>query len=166
MSGAGGVMDAAAELAEEDDALEPDDGVVSPREVGHNIYILCHQLAKHSKELAVIFRSTAASHHPGTPGSGPGATVGIAAAAQPLALPSGGPIVGGGAQAELDEYLRSPKVVQALKHYASHTAQIEVCTRSVSIHTAFPVTRHAIQNGKSESRKTKSYRSRIPPQSI
>ena len=115
------MIDAAAELAEEDDALEPDDGVVSPREVGHNIYILCHQLAKHSKELAMIFRSTAASHHPG--GVGVTGSVGIQT---PLALPSGGPIVGGSAQAELDEYMRNPKVVQALKHYASHTAQIEV----------------------------------------
>ncbi|XP_047516588.1 inositol 1,4,5-trisphosphate receptor isoform X1 [Pieris napi] len=31
---------------------------VSPKEVGHNIYILCHQLAAHNKELAALVRST------------------------------------------------------------------------------------------------------------
>ncbi|XP_050733369.1 inositol 1,4,5-trisphosphate receptor type 1-like isoform X4 [Eriocheir sinensis] len=34
----------------EEGASESDDGV-SPKEVGHNIYILCHQLAKHHKGL-------------------------------------------------------------------------------------------------------------------
>ncbi|XP_045110771.1 inositol 1,4,5-trisphosphate receptor type 1-like isoform X10 [Portunus trituberculatus] len=34
----------------EEGASDSDDGV-SPREVGHNIYILCHQLAKHHKGL-------------------------------------------------------------------------------------------------------------------
>jgi inositol 1,4,5-triphosphate receptor type 1 len=28
----------------------------SPKEVGHNIYILCHQLAQHSKELAALMK--------------------------------------------------------------------------------------------------------------
>lgn len=32
-----------------------DDGV-SPKEVGHNIYILCHQLAQHNKELAALLK--------------------------------------------------------------------------------------------------------------
>lgn len=40
------------ELNEEDE----DDETVSPREVGHNIYILCHQLAQHNKELANLLR--------------------------------------------------------------------------------------------------------------
>ncbi|CAH2060564.1 unnamed protein product, partial [Iphiclides podalirius] len=31
---------------------------VSPKEVGHNIYILCHQLAGHNKELAALVRAT------------------------------------------------------------------------------------------------------------
>ncbi|XP_013174738.1 PREDICTED: inositol 1,4,5-trisphosphate receptor isoform X3 [Papilio xuthus] len=39
----------------EDDA--PVQGV-SPKEVGHNIYILCHQLAGHNKELAALVRAT------------------------------------------------------------------------------------------------------------
>ncbi|XP_067209900.1 inositol 1,4,5-trisphosphate receptor isoform X4 [Linepithema humile] len=45
-----------------DDAGDVDDSStngeegVSPKEVGHNIYILCHQLAQHNKELAVILK--------------------------------------------------------------------------------------------------------------
>ncbi|XP_039761003.1 inositol 1,4,5-trisphosphate receptor isoform X1 [Pararge aegeria] len=39
----------------EDDA--PIQGV-SPKEVGHNIYILCHQLAEHNKELATLVRAS------------------------------------------------------------------------------------------------------------
>uniref|UniRef100_T1PIU0 RyR and IP3R-like associated n=1 Tax=Musca domestica TaxID=7370 RepID=T1PIU0_MUSDO len=39
--------------AEHDD---DDDVSVSPREVGHNIYILCHQLAQHNKELASLLK--------------------------------------------------------------------------------------------------------------
>ncbi|CAG5037493.1 unnamed protein product [Parnassius apollo] len=35
---------------------------VSPKEVGHNIYILCHQLAGHNKELAALVRAS-----PGAP---------------------------------------------------------------------------------------------------
>ncbi|XP_041983681.1 inositol 1,4,5-trisphosphate receptor isoform X2 [Aricia agestis] len=31
---------------------------VSPKEVGHNIYILCHQLAAHNKDLAALVRAT------------------------------------------------------------------------------------------------------------
>ncbi|XP_061380179.1 inositol 1,4,5-trisphosphate receptor isoform X1 [Danaus plexippus] len=31
---------------------------VSPKEVGHNIYILCHQLAAHNKELAALVRAS------------------------------------------------------------------------------------------------------------
>ncbi|KFM80946.1 Inositol 1,4,5-trisphosphate receptor, partial [Stegodyphus mimosarum] len=40
---------------ESEDVLEIDDGV-SPKEVGHNIYILCHQLAQHNKELAAMLK--------------------------------------------------------------------------------------------------------------
>ena len=31
--------------------------IVDPKEVGHNIYILCHQLAQHNKELADLLRN-------------------------------------------------------------------------------------------------------------
>lgn len=37
-----------------DDASVED--MVSPREVGHNIWILCHQLAQHNKELASLLK--------------------------------------------------------------------------------------------------------------
>ncbi|CAG4962499.1 unnamed protein product [Colias eurytheme] len=43
------------------DSDNEDDGPcagVSPKEVGHNIYILCHQLAAHNKELAALVRAT------------------------------------------------------------------------------------------------------------
>ena len=33
-----------------------DEDEVTPKEVGHNIYILCHQLARHNKELASLLR--------------------------------------------------------------------------------------------------------------
>ncbi|XP_037294714.1 inositol 1,4,5-trisphosphate receptor isoform X4 [Manduca sexta] len=36
---------------------------VSPKEVGHNIYILCHQLAAHNKELAALVRAAPAGPH-------------------------------------------------------------------------------------------------------
>ncbi|XP_028159204.1 inositol 1,4,5-trisphosphate receptor, partial [Ostrinia furnacalis] len=36
---------------------------VSPKEVGHNIYILCHQLAGHNKELAALVRASPAGHN-------------------------------------------------------------------------------------------------------
>ena len=38
-----------------------DEEPVNPREVGHNIYILCHQLARHNKELAVLMNPTTAT---------------------------------------------------------------------------------------------------------
>ncbi|KAL1493193.1 hypothetical protein ABEB36_011294 [Hypothenemus hampei] len=41
------------ETNDDDDLEDPGvEDVVSPKEVGHNIYILCHQLAQHHKELA------------------------------------------------------------------------------------------------------------------
>ncbi|XP_012277978.1 inositol 1,4,5-trisphosphate receptor isoform X3 [Orussus abietinus] len=39
----------------DDSSTDGDDGV-SPKEVGHNIYILCHQLAQHNKELSVMLK--------------------------------------------------------------------------------------------------------------
>lgn len=45
------------ENAEDDDVDEASlEDIVSPREVGHNIYILCHQLAQHNKELAALLK--------------------------------------------------------------------------------------------------------------
>lgn len=45
-------------IEDDDDEADDsdDDNTVSPREVGHNIYILCHQLAQHNKDLAHLLR--------------------------------------------------------------------------------------------------------------
>ncbi|KAG1683402.1 Inositol 1,4,5-trisphosphate receptor [Nymphon striatum] len=39
-----------------DDSVTGSSDGVSPKEVGHNIYILCHQLAQHNKELANLLK--------------------------------------------------------------------------------------------------------------
>ncbi|KAG7206265.1 hypothetical protein KM043_003649 [Ampulex compressa] len=39
----------------DDSSTDGEEGV-SPKEVGHNIYILCHQLAQHNKELATMLK--------------------------------------------------------------------------------------------------------------
>nr|XP_037876698.1 inositol 1,4,5-trisphosphate receptor isoform X5 [Bombyx mori] len=51
--------------ADSDSESEDDAPVqaVSPKEVGHNIYILCHQLAAHNKELAALVRASPAGPH-------------------------------------------------------------------------------------------------------
>uniref|UniRef100_A0A2A4JRB4 Inositol 1,4,5-trisphosphate receptor n=1 Tax=Heliothis virescens TaxID=7102 RepID=A0A2A4JRB4_HELVI len=49
------------EHAMDADSDSDDDAIVqgvSPKEVGHNIYILCHQLAAHNKELAALVRAS------------------------------------------------------------------------------------------------------------
>ncbi|CAB3242639.1 unnamed protein product [Arctia plantaginis] len=49
------------EHAMDTDPDNDDDAIVqgvSPKEVGHNIYILCHQLSAHNKELAALVRSS------------------------------------------------------------------------------------------------------------
>uniref|UniRef100_A0A146L7A0 Inositol 1,4,5-trisphosphate receptor n=1 Tax=Lygus hesperus TaxID=30085 RepID=A0A146L7A0_LYGHE len=42
-------------LDNDDNGTDVDDGV-TPKEVGHNIYILCHQLAQHNKDLAELLK--------------------------------------------------------------------------------------------------------------
>ncbi|XP_011151642.1 inositol 1,4,5-trisphosphate receptor isoform X6 [Harpegnathos saltator] len=44
------------ESTDVDDSSTNGEEGVSPKEVGHNIYILCHQLAQHNRELAVILK--------------------------------------------------------------------------------------------------------------
>uniref|UniRef100_A0A7N6F8G3 Inositol 1,4,5-trisphosphate receptor n=1 Tax=Anabas testudineus TaxID=64144 RepID=A0A7N6F8G3_ANATE len=46
---------------EEDNGEEEEHDAASPRNVGHNIYILAHQLARHNKELSVMLRPGGAS---------------------------------------------------------------------------------------------------------
>ncbi|XP_026678470.1 inositol 1,4,5-trisphosphate receptor [Diaphorina citri] len=41
--------------SDDSSSSEGDEGV-SPKEVGHNIYILCHQLAQHNKDLATLLK--------------------------------------------------------------------------------------------------------------
>jgi inositol 1,4,5-triphosphate receptor type 1 len=49
-------------IEDDDDDGDPDENTVSPKEVGHNIYILCHQLAQHNKDLAQLLRPTDCSN--------------------------------------------------------------------------------------------------------
>lgn len=64
------LIDVACRAYHQEDAIEDDDddedgdeeNSVSPREVGHNIYILCHQLAQHNKELAQLLRPSDSSN--------------------------------------------------------------------------------------------------------
>uniref|UniRef100_A0A8D3E2G3 Inositol 1,4,5-trisphosphate receptor n=1 Tax=Scophthalmus maximus TaxID=52904 RepID=A0A8D3E2G3_SCOMX len=46
---------------EEDNGEEEEHDAASPRNVGHNIYILAHQLARHNKELAMMLKPGGAS---------------------------------------------------------------------------------------------------------
>ena len=47
-----------------------EDELTNPRDVGHNIYILAHQLARHNKELQDLLK-------PPLPGDGMGAASGV-----------------------------------------------------------------------------------------
>ncbi|XP_066997452.1 inositol 1,4,5-trisphosphate receptor isoform X2 [Anabrus simplex] len=47
----------------EDSSTDGNDGV-SPKEVGHNIYILCHQLAQHNKDLAAMLKPSDSNPDP------------------------------------------------------------------------------------------------------
>ncbi|XP_059489597.1 inositol 1,4,5-trisphosphate receptor isoform X6 [Neocloeon triangulifer] len=52
------------EVSTIEDDLSDTEGGVSPREVGHNIYILCHQLAQHNKELAAMLKPSEINSDP------------------------------------------------------------------------------------------------------
>ena len=97
----------------DEDGEEGDDGSVSPKVVGHNIYILCHQLALYNKEIGTLLRT-------GT-GSNAAAASGTTGGAMPEVQVGGMPAAGSGGPAAPD-----PKMVEALRFYNSHTAQIEV----------------------------------------
>lgn len=84
---------------------DQDEGGVSPREVGHNIYILCHQLAQHNKELAALLKpSECVDRNLSNAASGS-----VASAT-------------GGAHSSSE----ISKTNAALQYYATHTSQIEV----------------------------------------
>lgn len=86
-------------------ADDQDDNGVSPREVGHNIYILCHQLAQHNKELAALLKPSEIFAPPAT---GASSTVAVGAN---IPAPVSSDVT---------------KTNNALLYYATHTAQIEV----------------------------------------
>jgi len=81
--------------------------------VGHNIYILCHQLAQHNKELAGLLKpnSLYCSEVEGVQATG-GQNQQQQQQQQQQLLQQ---------QNQVD-----PRVNRALVYYASHTAQIEV----------------------------------------
>lgn len=56
------------EGTEDDDDMDQGgtEDAVSPREVGHNIYILCHQLAQHNKDLAALLKPVDIGNDPKT----------------------------------------------------------------------------------------------------
>lgn len=84
--------------------------------MGHNIYILCHQLAQHNKELAGLLKPNSL-----------------------YCEVEGGQAAGGQNQQQLQQQQQllqqqnqvDPRVNRALVYYASHTAQIEVHNDSI-----------------------------------
>ncbi|XP_035787416.1 inositol 1,4,5-trisphosphate receptor-like isoform X2 [Anopheles albimanus] len=97
-----------------DDGHDDDDVGVSPKEVGHNIYILCHQLAQHNKELAGLLKID--TYSTATPATGGGAG-GLAAVAASTAAATAAATAASKANS---------KTNQALLYYQTHTAQIEI----------------------------------------
>lgn len=93
-----------------DDQNDDDDVGVSPKEVGHNIYILCHQLAQHNKELASLLKIDTYSSTT-TPTTPPPTTT-TTTTTGPLPPPAA-------SKANM-------KTNQALMFYQTHTAQIEI----------------------------------------
>lgn len=93
------------------------DQLASPREVGHNIYILCHQLAKHNKELAALIKPSTSVM--GISGGSEGSSINGGGNSNSSSGGGGGSIgsTGGGDTLGTNT---------ALQYYANHTAQIEV----------------------------------------
>ncbi|XP_035906343.1 inositol 1,4,5-trisphosphate receptor isoform X1 [Anopheles stephensi] len=122
--GSGGPDDGYGSLRHElgDDGHDDDDVGVSPKEVGHNIYILCHQLAQHNKELAGLlkidsFNSGAAGNSAAPP------AVPTFPGANPSSL-GGGPPSSSSSNSATSK--ANSKTNQALLYYQTHTAQIEI----------------------------------------
>ncbi|XP_053672160.1 inositol 1,4,5-trisphosphate receptor [Anopheles nili] len=110
-----------------DDGHDDDDVGVSPKEVGHNIYILCHQLAQHNKELAGLLKIDSYS---GTASAGSNSTSTTSASASAITFPGANPSsLGGGSSSTVSAAAASKansKTNQALLYYQTHTAQIEI----------------------------------------
>uniref|UniRef100_A0A182X922 Inositol 1,4,5-trisphosphate receptor n=1 Tax=Anopheles quadriannulatus TaxID=34691 RepID=A0A182X922_ANOQN len=123
-SGGGGVDDGYGGLRHDlgDDGHDDDDVGVSPKEVGHNIYILCHQLAQHNKELAGLLKIDTYNGS-GTAGSNAAPIVPTFPGANPSSLGGGPP---SSASANSAASKANSKTNQALLYYQTHTAQIEI----------------------------------------
>lgn len=98
------------EILDDNDTLDElycdqDDNGVSPREVGHNIYILCHQLAQHNKELGALLKPYD----------------------QYMPSPS---VTATKETTTVENSNDMTKTNSALTYYATHTSQIEVSLRS------------------------------------
>uniref|UniRef100_A0A182YMW4 Uncharacterized protein n=1 Tax=Anopheles stephensi TaxID=30069 RepID=A0A182YMW4_ANOST len=122
--GSGGPDDGYGSLRHElgDDGHDDDDVGVSPKEVGHNIYILCHQLAQHNKELAGLLKID--SFNSGTAGnSAAPPAVPTFPGANPSSL-GGGPPSSSSSNSATSK--ANSKTNQALLYYQTHTAQIEI----------------------------------------
>uniref|UniRef100_A0A4Y0BKQ7 Inositol 1,4,5-trisphosphate receptor n=1 Tax=Anopheles funestus TaxID=62324 RepID=A0A4Y0BKQ7_ANOFN len=104
-----------------DDGHDDDDVGVSPKEVGHNIYILCHQLAQHNKELAGLLKID--SYNSSTAGNGAAPSVPTFPGANPSSLGGGPPSSSSSSSATSKA---NSKTNQALLYYQTHTAQIEI----------------------------------------
>uniref|UniRef100_A0A182MHW8 Inositol 1,4,5-trisphosphate receptor n=1 Tax=Anopheles culicifacies TaxID=139723 RepID=A0A182MHW8_9DIPT len=103
-----------------DDGHDDDDVGVSPKEVGHNIYILCHQLAQHNKELAGLLKIDTYNSSTGGNGAAP-PSVPTFPGANPSSLGGGPPSSSSSATNKANS-----KTNQALLYYQTHTAQIEI----------------------------------------
>uniref|UniRef100_A0A182Q3P2 Inositol 1,4,5-trisphosphate receptor n=1 Tax=Anopheles farauti TaxID=69004 RepID=A0A182Q3P2_9DIPT len=131
--GAGGSDDGYGSLRHDlgDDGHDDDDVGVSPKEVGHNIYILCHQLAQHNKELAGLLKidsygGTGAGTGTASP---PASVVPVFPGANPSSLgggPPSGSTAGTSSTASVAASKANSKTNQALLYYQTHTAQIEI----------------------------------------
>ncbi|XP_058465064.1 inositol 1,4,5-trisphosphate receptor isoform X4 [Malaya genurostris] len=91
-----------------DDQNDDDDVGVSPKEVGHNIYILCHQLAQHNKELANLLKID--TYNNSSNGNSSSGSSSVTVSSSITASPS----------------KANAKTNQALLFYQTHTAQIEI----------------------------------------
>lgn len=120
---------------------------VCAKEVGHNIYILCHQLAVHNKELADYLKL----HNLNDVGCGLRGSMLISS---PSANCAGGALSSLDSMADSNEsdslnvagqgVIRSAeteqRLLQSLSYYASHTAQIEIVRSDRSMERiVFPV---------------------------
>ncbi|XP_018602387.1 inositol 1,4,5-trisphosphate-gated calcium channel ITPR3 isoform X7 [Scleropages formosus] len=119
---------------------ETEDGAVSPREVGHNIYILALQLARHNKALLHLLKPPKRAKEEGEEGISSMLNLNN----RPLSqmLKSTAP----GEQLEQDP----------LEYYESHTAQIEIVREDRSMEQiVFPV--HPICQFLTEESKTRVF---------